>query len=334
MYFAPVFKPSKKLISGVILMLLSMLLVAYAPMASISMAESAADTAKLQALKQKALDELNRRITSYEKTMKSLNVDVDIKNDTSTDTNGLNTIVKLPAKAQDQSKQFMQTILDELKQLKEKVTGSTSLTEMQGLGNNIDSQFGLDQLTQVQAMATQAIESMTGVFDNLKSAFNGVQSQVTQIKQCASTTTSASTDECNGVDVAVAADTSAQAQSQLDSLSSIMSTISSVLTSAIALLMTLLTSFTSMSGGLGSLSSLGNLSSLSSLTGLLGGAGGLGDLSSLTGSLGSITGMLGSFSAISSQLDITQLMSGSSLGSLSSLTSLIGPLTSIMGSFS
>jgi hypothetical protein len=320
------FISSKKLVLFFFLFL-SVLLAAYAPM-SISNALSAADTTKLQELKKKATDELDRRIAKYEKTMKSLKVDIQIENDTTSTgasgSKGLESIT-LPSKLQDQSKQFMQSIIDELKVLKGKVKETTSLEAMKGLGANIDTQFAVGQLTDVQATATQAIESMTGVFDSLTSAFNGLQGQVTKVNECAKTNSNGSCGDVTEDKAAVAA----SAQSQLDSISTIMTTIMSVLMSAISLLTTLLTSFSGMAGG------LGGLSSLSSLTGLLGGgAGGLGDLGSLTSSLGSMTGLMSSFSAITSQLDITSLMSGGAMGSLGSITSLIGPLTSLLGAFS
>ncbi len=326
------FVPSKKQLILSFFLFLSVLLAAYTPMASITHAETAANIAKLQELKKKATDELDRRIAKYEKTLANLKVDVSIDKDNATASvsgvKGLASII-LPSKLQDQSKQYMQATIDELKVLRDKVKNSDTLETMKGLGKNIDTQYALNQVTDVQAMATQSIESMTGVFDSLLSAFNGLQGQVTKVKDC--TTNS---NDCGAVTEDKAAVTTS-AQSQLDSISTIMTTIMSVLMSAISLLTTLLATFTGLLGGLGDLGSLGNLGSLSSLTGLLGGAGGaaggLGDLSSLTSSLGGMSGLMGSFSAITSQLDITSLMSGGAMGNLGSITSLIGPLTSTLG---
>jgi hypothetical protein len=324
-YTFPIFS-SKKLIVG-FLLLLSVLLTAYSPMASYSQAQTVTNNA-LQELKQKATAEITRRLADYKKTMESLKVDVHLDstgssanatsaNGSTTTTvgkDGLSTNVAIPSGIQDQVKQFMQKMVEQLTGLLGKVQSTDSLSGMKSLSENIDTQFNVDQLTNVQATVTQAIESMTGVFDKLKTTFSGLQSQVTQLKECESGAVSGSgaSVACDDLNVS-SGDTATQAQSSLDSLSSIMTTIASVLASAVSLLMTLVTSFSGMMGGMGSLGSLGNLGNLGSMT----------DLSSLTGSLGSMTGMMSSFSAITSQLDITSLMSGNAFGNLSSLTSLI-----------
>ncbi len=355
------FRPSKKMFASFLLMALSVVLAAYGPLVSVSRAQAVTDDA-LQTLKQKAIDELNRRITNYEKTLKTLNVDFEISKDGSSlnvsseksatsdsvdnnsaftmDENGLKGHIELAPKLKEKVVQFMKKIVEELKTLQTKVKDTTSLSEMKSLASNIEAQFKLDQLTQVQSSVTQAVESMTGVLDNLKTTFNGLKSQVTKLKDCAKNVFNGdgsvkANASASGADVSCgefnlsSSDVANQAQSQMASVQTIIQTISSVLLSCVTLLTTLVGSFTSLTGGLGSLGSLGNLGNLSSLTGLISGLGGngsassLGDLSSLTGSLGSISGIMSSFTAILSQLDLSSLMSNNALGSLTSLTSLI-----------
>lgn len=362
-YYTHTFLSSKKLVA-LAFAFLSILLVAYAPMVSYSTAQSV-QNGKLQELKQKAISEIDRRLEGYKKTLASLEVNVNVSSDSlsinaSAGTNtpspsatpnsdnqfaaftlgkdGLTGLLAVPETVQDKVKQFLEKMIQQLTALKDKVMNENSLSDMQGLGQNIDSQFGLGQLTQVQAAVTQAIESMTGVLDNLKTTFNDLKSQITKVKECTksflkgdatvsgSVTTegasvSAEGEGCEGISVD-SSEIAAQAESQMASLTTIITTISSIIASSLTLLMSLFSSFGSLTGSLGSLGSLGNLGNLSNLMG--GGAGGMGQLSGLMGSAGNITGLLSSFSAITSQLDIANFMSGNALGSLGSLTSLLG----------
>ena len=360
MYFTPTLPAPKKLTAMVVTFLLCALLAAAGPMASISNAQSAIDTSQFNTLKQKVVDELTRRIEQYKKTVQSLNVDVSVDKDgakanaSSSDSSasvtankdGLSANVELPTDMKDKVQAFMQKVLDSLTGMLEKVSSMTpnstvspspssspsgsgsALDQLKSLAGNLDSQFGLDQLTQVQAAVTQAIDSMKGVFDNLKSAANGLKGQLTGLKSCVnglkdgSTTAEGTVSTSDGVKVncgefnTSSDDVASNAQSQLDNVTTVMTTISSMLLSSVTLLISLVSQFSSLTGGLGSLGSLGNLGNLSSM--LSGG-----DISSLTGSLGSVTGMMSSFSAITSQMDIANGMSGNAQNLLGSLTSLI-----------
>lgn len=328
MTFASLFRPSRQFITGTALMLLCAVMVAYAPMASVSTAQSV-NNAQLQTLKDKAVSELQRRIDSYKKTMKSMDVNVQLINDnTSTNANSGNTLltqgangltggVALPGGLKDKVKQFMEKVLGGLTALIEKVKSTTSLTDMQSLAKNVDAQYGLDQLTQVTSSVTQATSSTTGVLGNLKSTFNDLQGQVSAMKECETNATSSTGASVNCSNFNLSSNgTATEAQSQLDNLSSVTTTISSVLLSVVGLLTTLISSFTSLLGGLGSGGSLGNLGNLSNM---LSGS----QLSSLTGSSGGVAGLMSSFTAITSQLDLANGMSGNALNGLSSLSGLI-----------
>lgn len=373
MYFAPVFTPSKKFVVSILLVLMSLLLAAYGPMASISNAQSAIDLSKFQTLKDKALDELERRLNNYDQAVKNLKVNVELDNTkfsasvsttgstsspspspsqtpaTGTELAGLDKLIELPSTLQDKVLQFMEKIMENLTGMKDKIEGlsssdPSSLGKMESFAKNIDTQFGINQLTQVQATVTQALESMTGVLDSLKTSLSGMQSQVTKIKECVKgiaqngsfsasgnvsnqgASGSVSGEGCEGVNLD-SEGVANQAQSQLDNISTITSTISSILLSSITLLTALVSQFGNLSGGLGSLGSLGNLANLGNLTdlgGALGGGGNLGSLSSLASSAGGISGLLGSFNAISSQLDLANGMSGNAFNNLGSLGSLLG----------
>lgn len=363
-------QPSK-LIMATCMLMLSMLLAAYGPMASISGAQSAIDASKLQDLKQRAISELDRRINNFQKTLDSMKIDVTAsiskdgasakvetnrgsaeasmdKNGAKVSTenqnggsssfsigkDGLNATVSFPGTIKEKAKQFLQKIIEELKQLKEKVKSATSLDKMKSLAQNIDSQLGLNQLGQVQSAVTQAIQSLTGVFGKIKETAKNLQGQITKMKDClksgnakvdvngsassaggASGSASLNGEGCEGLNLD-SDDIAKQAQSQLDNISTIMATIASVLSSAVALLTTLVASFSSVVGSLGSLGSLGNIGNLSNLSSL-------GDLSSLAGSAGSISGLLTSFTGLASQLDVANGMAGNVQGALGPLASLI-----------
>ena len=316
----------KMFIFGV--MLLSVLLASYGPMATYSHAQSAA-TAQLQSLKEKALDELDRRIAKYQKSLDSLNVDVEITKDVSNVSNddtsvtgttftytedGIAGTVALPSDTQGKVKQITQKLIDQLKGLRNKVSNATSLKTMQNMAQNIDAQYDLGKLTDVQATATQAIESMTGVLDGLKTAFNNIQSQVTKLKNCADSGNSG-----EGCPSGTASDLNAAAQqdqSQLDNLSSVIGTVSTIVASAITLLVSLVAQYMDMLGGLGSQGGIGNLGNIGNMLSS-------GQLTSLTKGLGGIDGLSSSYTAITSQLDIGNFMSGNALGGLMSLSNSI-----------
>jgi hypothetical protein len=313
---------SKKLILT-FFVFLSLLLAAYSPMVAISHAQTAANVQKLKDLKQKEIDELTRRINDLEKTQKSLEdtVDIDTNGKSATltsDGSGLSGFVQIPKALKDQAKAYNQKIIDELKQLLVKAQSTTSLDDAQAIAKNVDAQAPLAFIGNIQGAVTNAIESLTGALDKVKSTASDLQGQVTKVKDCTSAASANTSTGCEDLNVA-SADVATSAQEQLNSVSTITSTITSVLMSAIALLTTLMTTFTSMSGGLGGLGSLGNISSLGSLSSL----SSLGDIGSLTSGLSSFSSLLGPLTSITSQLDIGNLMSGNALGSLSSLTSLI-----------
>lgn len=333
----------------------SLLLVAYAPMTSIAGAQAAADTQKLKDMKQKAQQEIDRRLTNLQETLKKLEVDVHLdkegfeasksgengsssvsvnkdgasanvegKNGSTATANigedGANFDLEISPQLKEKVKELIEKFIEKLKGMKEKVLDTSKLTDMQSLGKGLDSQFNLDQLTNIQGTVSKSIESLTSVFDKLKSTKNDLQSQVTKLKECLNGVKSgdgtvdanvkdgkasvkATAPGCDDIDIN-SEQVVDSAQSQLDNISTIMTTIGSVLSSAIAIVTTLVSSLSGITGGLGDLGSLGDVSNLSSL--------------------GNLSGIMSSFTGLTSQLDILNGLSGNAgglLGNLSNLTS-------------
>lgn len=369
--FINVLTRSKSLILPLVLMF-SMVLVAYSPMAAYTSAQTA-NSNKLKEMKEQATQELERRIDGYKKTLKSMETDVKISKETSSakitsdkgevsgtltrlcandepsgdssspsptpeasfklGKEGLAGTIALPCTLKEKTKEFLQKVIEGLTGMVEKVKNTNSLTEMTALGQNINAQFDLNKLTEIQALVTQSIETMTGVLENMKSSYNKLKGQVAALKECMKGLKSGETEvtgnitldgaevNCGEFDLS-SSDIAEKAQSQLSSLSTVITTISSVVSSSVSLMMSLVSSFTGMVGGLGSLGSLGNLGNLGSMLGG-GGSGGMGGLSSLLGSTGSISGIMSSFTAITSQLDIANFMSGNVSSGLSGLGNLV-----------
>lgn len=354
-----------------LIVMFSMVLVAYSPMAAYSSAQTA-NANKLAEMKEQATKELERRIAGYKKTIESMDTDVRVSKETSSvkvtsdkgevsgtlerlcmddkstaspsasptptgsfklDKDGLTGTIALPCTLKQKTKEFLQKVVEGLTGMVDKVKGASSIKEMTALGDNINAQFGINQLTEVQAVVTQAVESMTGVLENLKSSYNKLKGQVSGLNECTkglkdgetelkgSVTLEGAQVNCSEFDLS-SSDIAVQAQSQLSSLSTVITTISSVIASSVGLIMSLVTSFTGMAGGLGGLGSLANLGNLGSMLGG-GGSGGMEGLTSLLGSGGNITGLMSSFTAITSQLDIANFMSGNAAGGLGSLGNLV-----------
>ncbi|MFZ2544573.1 MAG: hypothetical protein WAW80_01215 [Candidatus Saccharimonadales bacterium] len=336
------FYPSKKIVTIVAFLMLSLLIAAYTPMAAISSAQSAIDTSKIKELKTKALAAITERIKHFETTLGNLDAEASTSPSPSSaasvtpspspsiavGASGFDMALNFPDEIKTKAKEFLQKIVEQLKGMKEKVSSASSLESMQSLTSNLDAQSGLSQLTNIQAAVTQSIQSLTGVFDNLKTVGKDLKSQLAQMKSCIKGTeagaggdagaidnSGADTEDCKGLNTS-STQVADDAESKLGSIDTILKTIGSVLTSCITLLMSLVSTFTGMIGGIGGSGGLGNLSNLSSLTSSA-------DISSLTSSLGGVGSLLTSFTGLSSQLDLTSGLAGSAQGLMGNLTGLI-----------
>lgn len=333
---------SVNMVTAAWLAVLSLLIAAYVPM-TLANAQAVAESSQLKEKKDKAVQEIDRRIKKFEDRLEKLEVDVQITKEASSakvsgqsgtvsvdvDENGVHKNVEVSDDLKDKVKSFLEKIIEGLKGMKEKVAGATSLEQMNDMGENIDDQFQLTQLADVQGAVTKAVESLTGVLDKLKTTFSGLKGQVGKMRECvAGLKSGEGTANISVQNKNVTADASApgcddfnlsgeevvgDAESQMANISTMMSTISSVLLSSITLLVSLVSSFSSLTGGLGSLGSLGNLANL----------GSIGDLGGMLGSAGNIGGLMSSFTAITSQLGIANGMAGNSQNLLGGLTSFI-----------
>lgn len=383
-------------VSSFVLVFVSILTAAYSPISTITYAQSVGGSQKTsktvttedQAVKNKTIAELERRIAEYTETLKSLEINVSISKDKSTfalcgqsattkeqkcesasiesqsktDTTkdkdvcknaAANTVecsktvkgsdftligsedgsapTKLQDGFKDKVKEYLKTLVDQLKDTLEKVKDADTSDTIKNLAKNVDSQYGIGQLTQVSASITQAVDSMTGVYANLKTTFDNLQGQYTAFKACTGGVIKGETTakieigantievECGEFNLS-GENSTAEVKAQLDNLSTMMATVSSVVTSSVGLLSTLMTTFSTTLSGFSSSSSNGTgLSGLSNLGNLLSDSG-LGQLSSSSTSL---TGLMSSFTAISSQLDLANSMSTTSVSGLQSVSKLI-----------
>jgi hypothetical protein len=290
---------------------LSLLMVAYGPIVTMTSAQAATDS-KVSAIKQKAQKEIDRRLDELKETLKNLEQDVQLQNQSldsslsvgggSTDLSSLKT-VQLQDKAKAQVVRTVKDIIKKLEALKASTTNIQTVADAQQLAKSIDSQQKLDQVANAQAAVTKSLESFTVVFDRLKTSANDIQSQVTKLRSC----TQNSSDNREGCD-SIPADSeelAKSAQAQMDSVATMLSTIGSLLLSAIALLETVATNFNDI------LDELGDEGDLTEL----------GDISNATG-IGSLSGHMSSLTAIAAQLDIASGMNGNAQALLGGVTAI------------
>ena len=239
--------------------LLSLMLVAFTPIAMTVSAQSAADQ-KLQQIKQKATTELDRRIAQLTATQKKLDATVVIKNTT-------DKAVVLPAEAKTKSEQLVQKYIAQLTQFKQKVQSLTSVVEAQKLAVAIDSQYGLDKAVNAQGAVTKVVETMTGTYDNLKTMSNDLQGQITKLKDCADNSSAAG---CGKVGTGAEAKAT-ELQNRLDAATQQMNSVQSVVGAVVALQSDNVATLSTVTAKLGDLSKLvdvtsnGELKSLESL---------------------------------------------------------------------
>lgn len=356
----------------------SILMAAYAPMASYVHAQAELGS-MVQDLQQKMTTEIQSRIDSYKKTLASMETKTHIGSDgfhyaktsdqgetrvdvtkdgasagvanstgsgvqITVDSTGIHGIINISDEDKAKSKAMLQSVVDGLNDLKDKIKSTTSLDGLKNIASNLDAQFGVTQFTQFQAAVTQATDSMTAVFDNLKQVYNDLQSQLTGVKTCISEAVkdgqSVDIDSKGQSTTVTCGDTKVDntnlvnsLQSSLTSLSTVIQSLGAVLSSAVALLPVLSQAFTKalgslgLSGGsgdiLGSLSSLLDAKQLQSLLNL----GGLGDFSNLLGGsgggMGDLSSLMTSFNYILSELNNASGVMGSAQSGLKSLSSSI-----------
>ncbi len=335
----------KKHIVAIGLVLLSMVLAIHGPVATTN-AQAANETRSFQELKDKTLEEVERRIQNYRETRERLTVDVNISKENPSaivekgesglyvtkDEKGLDVKLKLASNLKEKVKGFTEKTIEQLSHLKEKVKNAQSMEDIQPLVKNIEAQHQLTQLADVQSKVTNAIETLTGVVDKMEVARDKLSSQIQLMRECLggiksgdseinikrenrNATISGSGPGCEDLNTS-SVDAIADAESRMANIATMTSTVKNVLASAMSLLSTLVNSFNSLLSGLGNASGLGNLGNLGNTTNLS-------SLLSNNGGTGNINGLMGSFTAITSQLGIANGMSGNVQGLLGNLTSFI-----------
>lgn len=300
--------------------LLSMLLVAYGPMATYSQAQSTS-ASNFQTLKTKVLGEIDRRIGNYEKTITALGVNLtstDNKDDGSISGEGLNgngdtfkfTVdetgihgnIYVGTDLKEKVKGLMQKVVDGLKATQKKVQETKKSDQLGAIANNLDAQYIVNQLTQVQATVTQAADSMTDVISNLKQAYNNLQKRVTLLEQCSNKNTQ-SNSNCAGFKN-LNQESIYSLNGQMKNLGSIIATMGSVVTSVVTLNLSLVSQFTTMTSGLGDLGKLGNVT----------------DLSAKIGDTDALNSLTTSFSGILSQLNLVSSMATTAQAGIQSIS--------------
>lgn len=287
-------------------LLLSLMVAICPPVSAVSHAQSATDTAALQQLKTKITNEIDSRIQTLQQTLENLRTSVISDADQGAETSvtvsesGLKATVVFPTDLKTKSKDVLQKITTELTKMKTKTSSASSLTSAQTLANTLDAQANLAAISNVQAAVMQSVESMTGVFANLKTTANNLQDQITLLKECTAVISNSATGstDCQGLSVN-SGTTVTELQSELDNIGTLMAAVASTLASSIALLDALLVTFTSTLRAIGGMDSLSNLSNLTTPN----------DMTKMNAAFGDIDGLLLSFTSITSQIDTASMMS-------------------------
>ncbi len=327
------------------LVFLSMALAIHGPVATTN-AQAANETRGFQELKNKALEEIERRVQNYRETRERLTVDINISKENSSatiekaenglyitkDENGLDVKLELASNLKEKVKSFTEKTIEQLSHLKEKVKGAQSMEDIQPLIKNIEAQHQLTQLADVQSKVTNAIETLTGVVDKIEVARDKLKSQIQLMREClggiksgnseisiksenGDTTVSGAGPGCEDLNIS-SADAIVDAESRMANIATMTSTVKNVLASAMSLLAGSVDTFNSILSELGNASGLGNLGNLGNTTNLS-------SLLSDSDGIGSINGLMSSFTAITSQLGLANGMSGNVQGLLGNLTSFI-----------
>lgn len=210
--------PTEKIVTGFAMILLSVLMAAYAPMHLHSTAK-AVEASAITQLKDKLSTEINRQIAGLKDTLGSIKVESTsgegtvtagivsnnggVKGTIACDTapakegsdvtaglnlgfkgNTLEGSMVLPCSVVDDVKGLIQEGVTGLTGLLEKVKSSLSLENLQKLATEVGEWLKKTIASSVQGMLTSAIGAVTGVIDTLKTTFNSITERVTQVGQC------------------------------------------------------------------------------------------------------------------------------------------------------
>ncbi len=188
--------------------------------------------ATVQQIKQAATAEIDRRVTNLKKAQDILATDVSLDNQALNVTSSADskTIVAVQKSVKDKMRENVKSTIAALSTLKQQMTNGTKLSDVQALATTINSRFASDQLLYAQASTTKSVETMTVVFDSLKTVRNDLQKQITTLQSSQK-------------------DTADELQTQLDNATGLLTTLQSNVASAVALLSMLSTTLGTLPAG-------------------------------------------------------------------------------------
>ena len=186
----------------------------------------------VQQIKQAATAEIYRRVTNLKKAQDILATDVALDNPALNVTSSADskTIVAVQKSVKDKMRETVKTTIAALDTLKQQVANSTKLNDTQTLATTINNRFASDQLLYAQASTTKSVETITVVFDTLKTVRNDLQKQITALQSSQK-------------------DTADSLQTQLDNTTGLLTTLQSNVASAVALLSMLSTTLGTLPAG-------------------------------------------------------------------------------------
>lgn len=189
--------------------LLSLLVASYSPMTSFVSAQAAADAEKV---KQRVIKELDRRISVHQKALDAtkkgyelidkhyersnevrdrMNQRLGIKNDP---------MIKIredSKKLRESITQSMQKTIDGLKNIRDQVNSTTSFGGLQTLAKNVDAQYGLNRLVQIQSAVAVAIDNAKAASETLKTAISNQRAALKKQLACYQPSTSQDSANCS-----------------------------------------------------------------------------------------------------------------------------------------
>lgn len=233
----------------------------------------------------------------------------------------------ISSKAKDTVKKYLEKAVQSLEDFKNKVEKATSLESLQELAKKIDAQLGINQLSQIAAAVTQAVESVSGVFENLSTTYENLNGQFLALKQCVKNigngeSTATLTIDKNTFEVACdefnvgTQQIEEQAQALLGSLATAVASVGAVMTSVAGLLTVAINSLTDLFANMFNNALDQAMDNLNELLATVG-------VEIVLKQDGKVASLSDIFASLSMQLDSATTMSSGSLGGIEDLIKLM-----------
>lgn len=183
----------------------------------------------LEQLQQKTTAEIDRRLANLEKARDILNQAVTLDNQALNTTSSANStiVVEVQKKVKDTMLTGVAAAIKALDAQRQQVDNATKQSDALALAKTVNSRFGSDQMLYAQAVTMKSVQTMTVVFDTLKTARNDLQKQVATLQ---------SSD----------ASAASSAQEKIDSITSLLTTLQAQVASAVALVSAFSTTLATM----------------------------------------------------------------------------------------